>query len=366
MHIVGPQVAQICVTGGKCRAFPHELTQVNAPSRRLCTRHLRASSSRRVVTKIRHTRASLPAPSPVHLGPAMTAREAFAAIALNCSVHITRSAGFAGRSDDPEAVHQLRVAIRRMRAALSIFQDAALPGHRVRMGDELRALQVKLGVAREWDVLIDDTLSRLPPPLRRDKAVRDLLARTQARRAAAHKSTRAVLRGSKSTDLLRRIHAWIDREFIYGPRSLQNPRWNRVALAQPALAVAAAVLAIYHRRAFRLGRKMQKLDADDLHRLRIRIKKLRYGTEFFGSLWPTGRTRRYVAALKELQQSLGTLHDIAVAPALLARAESPRSMAHSARPELDRWLAKAERAGRKEAARLWRRFTKREPFWEAD
>jgi hypothetical protein len=41
-------------------------------------------------------------------------------------------------------------------------------------------------------------------------------------------------------------------------------------------------------------------------------------------------------------------------------------MAHSARPELDRWLAKAERAGRKEAARLWRRFTKREPFWEAD
>jgi CHAD domain-containing protein len=296
----------------------------------------------------------------------MTAREAFAAIALNCSVHITRSAGFAGRSDDPEAVHQLRVAIRRMRAALSIFQDAALPGHRFRMGDELRALQVKLGVAREWDVLIDDTLSRLPPPLRRDKAVRDLLARTQARRAAAHKSTRAVLRGSKSTDLLRRIHAWIDREFIYGPRSLQNPRWNRVALAQPALAVAAAVLAIHHRRAFRLGRKMQKLDADDLHRLRIRIKKLRYGTEFFGSLWPTGRTRRYVAALKELQQSLGTLHDIAVAPALLARAESPRSMAHSARPELDRWLAKAERAGRKEAARLWRRFTKREPFWEAD
>ncbi len=304
----------------------------------------------------------LPAAAPIHLGPTMSAREAFAAVALNCSAHVMACTNYAGRSDDPEGVHQLRVAIRRMRSAFSVFQDAALRHHRFRIGGELHALQQTLTAAREWDVLIEDTLGRLPARLRRNRSVRNLvdLARTKGR--TAHKRARTVLHGVRCRALMRRLHAWIDREFIYGPQRLQNPRWNRAALARPARVVVADILTAYHRRTCKLGRKLRELDPEGLHRLRIRIKKLRYAIEFFATLWSSRANRRYVAALKDLQKTLGRLHDSATAPELMSRLNSDATTAGLA--ALDRWLAKDQRQARKEAGELWRRFARREPFWQ--
>jgi len=307
----------------------------------------------------------LPAAAPIHLGPTMTAREAFAAVALNCSAHVMACTNYAGRSDDPEGIHQLRVAIRRMRSALSIFQDAALKNHRFRISGELHALQLTLGSARECDVLIEDTLGRLPARLRRDRAVRDVIALARARSTAAHKSARTVLHGTRCRGLLRRLHVWIDREFIYGPQRLQNPHWNRAALARPARVAVADVLTAYHDRTCRLGRKLRELDTPGLHRLRIRIKKLRYATEFFGTLWPGRATKRYLAALKDLQKTLGQLHDNATAPGLVIRLRSrDRATGTRTTTALERWLAKDQREGRKEAAVLWDRFAARAPFWK--
>lgn len=304
-----------------------------------------------------------PAAAEVHIGPAMTAAEAFAAIALNCSGHVMASTNFALRRDDPEGIHQLRVAIRRIRAAFAIFQDGALENHRLRIGGELHVLQLKLGAAREWDVLLADTLGRIPNRLR--KNLRPLIKRVRTKRAAVSKRARAQLRTAHCGDLLLRLHAWIDNQLIYGPRRLRNRHWKQDVLSRPVGGLAAAILGAYYGKACKLGRKARRLDTKDLHRLRIRIKKLRYATEFFASLWPGRPLHRYLAALKELQDALGTLHDTAVAPALLARLKVSDGAAGAlVMSALDVWLAKERRKGQKEVAALWDRFAKRKPFWE--
>jgi triphosphatase len=135
-------------------------------------------------------------------------------------------------------------------------------------------------------------------------------------------------------------------------------------LAGPVAGFAAEVLSDYHAKVRKLGRRIDKLDTNDLHRLRIRVKKLRYATEFFGDVWPGRRTQGCLFALKDLQQALGTLHDDIVATGLLAdlRAGVGPDVASAAGP-IRRWLGKCQGRDRRAAVELWRRFAKRKLFW---
>src|SRR3546814_7914325 len=82
-----------------------------------------------------------------------------------------------------------------------------------------------------------------------------------------------------------------------------------MALAQPLVALADALLAKRHRQALKRGRGFAKLPTAERHQLRIAVKKLRYTTEFFRGLYPPKRSKGYLAALRDLQESLGHLND---------------------------------------------------------
>jgi CHAD domain-containing protein len=290
----------------------------------------------------------------------------FAAIARTCAAEVLAEAARAAQHDEPESLHKLRVAIRRARAALSLFRAATTGGTRLPLARELRTLQRRLGETREWDVLVDETLASLPAKLTARRATRGVVRLARKQRDVGHKHVRAALREPASVATLRRLAAWPDRHF--GARASPRPpsgRWDTATLAQPATSLAAAVLDKRHRQARKQGRGLRHLDQAALHRLRIRIKKLRYAAEFFAGLWPDGRAsrraRRYLASLRELQQALGSWHDIAVAPALIARL-GPDAGDTAA---LAAWLATAEQARREDVAASWRRFTRRDHFWDA-
>jgi CHAD domain-containing protein len=122
----------------------------------------------------------------------------------------------------------------------------------------------------------------------------------------------------------------------------------------------------YHDKVRKLGKEIRKLDIVGLHRLRIRIKKLRYATEFFGSIWPSRRTKRYLSALKDLQQVLGALHDTTVAEKLVGHLKAAGGAdAKFATAPVNHWLINCQRRGRKEAIELWGRFAKQKLFWES-
>lgn len=203
-------------------------------------------------------------------------------------------------SDDPEYLHQMRVALRRLASVLALGRvlDLEAPV----WAGEFRWLLDELSPARDWDVMLGETLPRvragLPRPgslddLEADAVVQRRLAGERARRAVASvRTTRAVL--AAEADLL--------QERQDGP---ETRNWARTTLAE-------------RQRKFRkLARRFPELDAASRHRLRIAAKKLRYAGDGFADLYGKA-ARRYLSALAALQDDLGAANDIAVAHALLA------------------------------------------------
>jgi CHAD domain-containing protein len=109
---------------------------------------------------------------------------------------------------------------------------------------------------------------------------------------------------------------------------------------------AAEALEHAHRKLMRRARNADWNKPRQRHAVRIRVKRLRYTSEFFGSAFPVRATAPYIAALKELQSILGELNDLAVGRKLVGyRAD--------------------EAALLKRLGPAWARFARRPAFWRA-
>lgn len=324
-----------------------------------------ASKAARGYDLAKNAEFTAPTAAPIHVHPAMSVKDTFAAIAQGCVVHVLASADYAYKSNDSEGIHELRVSIRRIRAAFSVFRGAMPESYRFPIGDELRVLQRKLATAREWDVLVEETIASMPKRLRKQRSSKKLVQMAQAKRVEGYESAHAALGNPHYTDLLLRLASWIESQFGFGAPPTREPKWKSNVLAGPAPRFVSEVMRAYHAKVRKLGKKIRTLDTVELHRLRIRVKKLRYATEFFGSLWPGRRLKRYSSALKDLQQVLGTLHDVTVAQKLIANLKtSGGSDAKSATAPVARWLVDCRRRSRKEAIELWGRFAEQKLFWK--
>ena len=293
----------------------------------------------------------------------MTVEQAFEAAMQICAADLTARAGRARQSDDPEAIHQLRVGIRRLRAVLSTFRRA-LPGRGLRaLGRQLRAVQQALGGARDWDVLVEETIDSLPDQASSKEILRPLIGAAQARRRRGHSEARAALRSSNCTKLLSRLQTGALSNNGAGSRPARAV--SKHPSASPVVGFAIEALQRRHRQARKLGRKIRDLEQRDLHQLRIRIKKLRYAVELFRDLWPVRRSREYLLELKKLQQLLGRVHDATVAGELtdeLARAGGPE--VKQAGPLARSQIGERAARDRKALNKRWRSFAKLDPFWQ--
>ena len=310
---------------------------------------------------------SAPKATPIQLDEGMSAQDCLKAIMDSCTAHVVAGAEYATNCEDPEGVHQLRVALRRTRAAFAIIRRHVAEEVNFRIADDLRSLQGRLGGAREWDVLVNETLVRAPKRLLSKPLSVHLNDIVEAKRAEAHEQAHDTLRDRRWTDLLLRLTHWVDAE-LDSP-SKERPQSKRQAsdpLATSAREFAAIVLEDGHRKVRRLGRKVRTLEPADLHRLRIRVKKLRYATEFFGSFWPDRWTKKYLSGLKDLQQVLGTYHDTTVAKDLVASLGARGQ--NAIKPAIDRiddWLSHEQQRQRKGLVAMWKRFRKQKLFWKA-
>lgn len=243
---------------------------------------------------------------PLELDQDLPAREAFRRIAFSCLDHLQRNQRGAVNSDDPEYIHQMRVALRRLRAALRTF-GPVLPAS---LGEQLlppmRALAGVLGAARDLDVVATEIVApviKMLPQEPRMSMLATLLAmhRSQARERAvealcAPEYGRLLL---LATALLTRL-----------------PRADR-AHGEKLVQLATARLKQMRRKLKRLARAARKDDPASLHAVRIGAKRLRYALEFFIPLLPARRTNALIKQLARLQNHLGQLNDLANAGALL-------------------------------------------------
>jgi triphosphatase len=247
----------------------------------------------------------------VALAPSATTADAFAIIGFCCLRQIAGNE-FAVRQGDPEGIHQMRVGLRRLRAAISLFKDM-LPRRKTSgIKNELKWLTEQLGPSRDIDVLIGKTvapyLSHHP-----DRSEFKVLAHhLEGERDGTIAKARAAVESDRFRNLLLDCALW----FIDGEWRSDTNNLKRAVRERSAKTFAEEELARRIRKVVKRVRKLERLDAMKRHKLRIAVKKVRYAREFFASVYPDGRrrkTRRKVdGALKLLQSALGRLNDMRV------------------------------------------------------
>jgi CHAD domain-containing protein len=269
-----------------------------------------------------------------------------------------------GEARDAEGVHQLRVALRRLRAAMSAFGDAFATAPIEDLRARAKALADKFGATRELDVFASELL----PCVEQTAATRPGLP-----------SLRLALEGLREeswNDAVALVNSEGFTGFLLDLAGCAETRcWREDALpeqlaefARPAIDLAREALDERDRKARKRAKHLARLETQERHRLRIALKKLRYSAEFFAPLFPDKDVGLYLKRLGKAQDDFGALNDAATAESVLHRI-----MDHAG-PEAGADLREgvAFVAGWHEsrvepiwdqAKRRWKRFAKTEPFW---
>lgn len=279
----------------------------------------------------------------------MPLADAYAAVLRHCLVHMMANEGATADARLPEALHQMRVALRRARSAFEIFRPAIGGDTADRLAAEAKWLANELGPARDLDVFLSDILAPVAP---RDAGLDDLRMRAEALQRSHWDKAVAVLGSRRYTRFL----------LEYG-LFLAERGWTVKSMA-PALArnFASAALDKRLKKASKTGRDIEALDGEDRHELRKRLKKLRYALHFFSSLYGAREVKPYLRHLSQMQDVFGGLNDVATAHAILdGLATGARQ--HGAAGRVVAWHEKRAEKDWKGAIRLWKRFRETDPFW---
>jgi triphosphatase len=244
---------------------------------------------------------------PIALRRGIRTAEGLRMIARSILRHIAANEP-AVRQSDPEGVHQMRVGLRRLRAAMSLFSKLLGDDQSERVKKELKWLTAELAPARDLDVYARDKVE----PARRSQAAKrgmdELADELMARRAAAFGKARMALESARYRSLLLDTLHWLESG-DWGKRSNRDGR-------RPIERFAADVLARRAKKVMKTAKALRQLDAGERHKLRIAIKKLRYAGDFFAGLFAGRKQARrlsgFKSRLRSLQDRLGALNDIAV------------------------------------------------------
>lgn len=251
---------------------------------------------------------------PLALDSGMSVEDGFAAICQACLAQFQANLPGVLASDDIEYVHQARVALRRLRAALRLYRRVcAVPDALLA---ELRALAATFGSARDWDVLCSETLPAIVPHYADAAAWQRGWQALEARRAGVRAAMRTALTQAHPGAWLLVFQRWLLQR---GWRAAAAETQRFVQLS-PLKKWAHRALQKGHRPIVRGARKFGQLQPEQRHALRIAIKRQRYAVEFFQELFARGRGARYQAVLRDAQDSLGRANDARVASGLLAEA----------------------------------------------
>ena len=297
---------------------------------------------------------------PLALDPAQSGDAALRQIGLAGLDSIARNEADVLAGFEP-GIHQMRVAVRRLRATLSAFREL-LPDHQRRWASvELRWLAGALGPARNLDVF-EATLLK---PASADVdwlAVEKLRRAVRRQRRTAYRDAAEAVRSPRYAGLMLHLSCWFDTCGWRIGDNLAKPK-------QPIGIVAGRALQRRWRAAKRRSKGFAAQSAGQRHRLRIALKKLRYTAEALTALYCHDDADRFIQRVKRLQDDLGRVNDVCVGHEILAGlfpgAASDNRPAEIGKQLLG-WhearLAKGEPKLRKHLHELF----ETEPFWRPE
>ena len=298
-------------------------------------------------------------PRKLRLDPSVTLDEAFATILRSCFLHLLQSLPAAEDGRNPEGVHQLRVSLRRLRSALDLMRSVGTLSNLDALRSEVKWLAQDLSAARDWDVFQLETLPTIA------KACASVAGFDSLGRAAA----------KCQSDAYRKAHQALDDRrcavFLIGlGQWIETRGWrNDVAaedlgqLAEPAVNFAQRILSEQYAKVLKRGRRFKSLSADELHRVRLATKRLRYLGEFLLPLFADRKSvRRFSRRLAGLQEELGAFNDMAVTASLLDGLDAEPDSAIAA-AAIAGWQARASIGVQPSLQGAWRDFTAARVPW---
>ena len=302
-------------------------------------------------------------PGAVKAGPGLSGAicldDAVVALTQSCLTQFTANWPVFAHGTEVEAVHQMRVAMRRLRSVLGLFNRAFAAPEFSTFRDGAKNIANLMGEARNWDVftalLHAGPLTAFP----HEPGFVAMLQQCADYRATGYAAVRELLADPATTCFLLRAEIFLAR---HGWRN-GLPVEALADLTAPAQNFAAANLARLHRKVRKSGRHLMRIGAHERHLTRIELKKLRYAADLFGGLFEgRGKIRSYNRVAAELQEELGLLNDLTTAQELLARLDGSTPDKARAIGIVLGWCAHAASADDKQLAKRWKNFTETKPF----
>lgn len=282
----------------------------------------------------------------------LTPTAALRVIVLETLRHLQSNASGIGSRDDIEFIHQMRVALRRLRSAITAFAKITDDDFWQTIDTETQWLAGLLGAVRDLDVLLTETLPAIEPTLKKPTQLNALKRLLRQRRRSCHKTLLTALNSARYGTLLLRLLQWLnDDKSAHVPksRSLEkfakhalNERWNQFD---------------------QMAQHWRTLDGEQRHTLRKRAKKLRYAAEFFSSLYKPKSVDRYLKKLQALQQLLGSTNDAIAARVLLASLTKSDATLTLAANRVSKQLDRTKEHGEANLQQSIAKLEKAKPFW---
>jgi triphosphatase len=298
-------------------------------------------------------------PRKLRLDASVTLDEAFATILRSCFLHLLQSLPAAEDGRNPEGVHQLRVSLRRLRSALDLMRSVGALSNLDALRSEARWLAQDLSAARDWDVFRLETLPTIAKACPSVAGFDALGRAAAARRSDAYRKAHHALDDRRCAAFLIGLGNWIETRGWRNDVAAEDPG----RLAEPAVNFAQRILSEQHAKLLKRGRRFKSLAAEDLHRVRLATKRLRYLSEFLLPLYEDRKSaRKFSRRLAGLQEQLGAFNDVAVTASLLEGlgAEPDCAIAAAA---IAGWQARASVGVQPALQSTWRDFTAARVPW---
>ena len=288
------------------RGFDKDFRQVvKALEGDLGLERLATSELERALEAIRRQAGDYASKVAIELDPAMPAAEAAKAIHRTLLATIRRNEHGTRRDLDSEFLHDLRVAVRRTRSALSQIKGVYPADVLARFKVEFKWLGGLTGPVRDLDVYllkIPSYRAELPAPV-----ADDLVPLAEYLRDRQRREQRSLSRKLGSKRYLELLASW--GEFLDQPADLEAA----ANAGRPIGEVASERIWKVYRRVLKRGLAIDAYTpAEAVHDLRIECKKLRYLMEFFRGLYDPDRIGLLIKELKKLQDNLGDFNDYEV------------------------------------------------------
>ncbi|TGQ32425.1 CHAD domain-containing protein [Mesorhizobium sp. M00.F.Ca.ET.216.01.1.1] len=298
----------------------------------------------------------------VAIDPAQTAELAARDILRECLDQIAANILAVRKVDDAEGPHQLRIGLRRLRSAFSVFSLLQSP-EMERLNGEARWLGQEVGHLRDLDVVANDIVGRDAKSHPDEPGLAALSEALPRRTTELRDHLRKLLVEARVQAFLIDLARFVETRGWLVPQDFgQTER-----LAAPIGELSGQALKKRWKKVVKHAHGIETLTAEQRHELRKELKKLRYVVEFFSPLYPAKRVDPFLKRLKGLQTVFGDLNDAAIVRATLTEAEV-FSADNPAAQRAAGWVLGSSQARAEvswtRATALWRSLKKARPFWK--